>query len=281
MSKTMIEYADAVWNPITGCTKVSDGCKNCWAERFAPRLKIDFNKVKFHPERIKYPKFPRRPSRIFVCSMSDLFHPAVPEDNIAEIFSVMIRNPVHTFLVLTKRPARALEYFNNFPKWISLNKEFKNIWIGVSVEDQETADERIPALLQIPAALRFISAEPLLGEIDLSKGYHITAKHPPTSYICQIDWVITGGESGHKARPTHPDWFRSLRDQCKAAGIPFWFKQWGNYGHNDSRNRPPLGRIKEIIHFPDGTEILRCANKNAFKRTLDGREWNEIPNTIF
>lgn len=284
MSKTMIEYADAVWNPITGCTKVSDGCKNCWAERFSPRLKIDFNKVSVHQDRIDNPKFPRRPSRIFVCSMSDLFHEQVSFTDVNKIFGVIGRSLHHKFLILTKRPARMMEFFN------AKEMLYPNVWLGVSVEDQKTANERIPILLQTPAALRFISAEPLLGEIDLTRwiknwGNVIYANCDYPTTTNKIDWVITGGESGPKARPSHPDWFRSLRDQCQKAEIPFYFKQWGKWigsgcnSFTDETDKAMARRGKRLKthNWPDGHYQSFLCGKKAAGNYLDGKTHNELP----
>jgi protein gp37 len=285
MSKTMIEYANHVWNPITGCTKVSEGCRNCWAERFSKRLKIDFSEVTVHQDRIDNPKFPRRPSRIFVCSMSDLFHDDVSDIVLDMIFTVMTNYPVHKFMILTKRMDYAKYWFDTMYKNINLHKELKNIWLGVSVEDQKTADERIPILLQTPAAVRWVSAEPLLGEIKLIN-YDIenesTLSKPYLfSYVNGIDWLVTGGESGPKARPSHPDWFRSLRDQCAKAGVPFWFKQWGEWGpvHSMACNEP--GVKGKLWHsFDPDTSVCRIGKKmiqDLHKNTLDGNTYNQLP----
>lgn len=248
MTKTKIEWADRVWNPTTGCTKVSQGCKHCYAERIAGRFwgERKFADVQLHPERLDMPLHWSKPSRVFVNSMSDLFHPDIDEKFIAKVFGIMWLATKHTFMVLTKRPDRMVELLNNedfqmhtgwfasqairelglqkpkdLPAWPN-----SNIWLGVSVEDQAAADERIPLLLQTPAAVRFISAEPLLGPVNLWKWL-------PDSPVEVLNWVITGGESGTNARPMHPDWARSLRDQCVTAGGPFFFKQWG--GHPDKR----------------------------------------------
>lgn len=279
MSKTMINYADHVWNPITGCTKVSEGCRNCWAERFSKRLKIDFSKVTVHQDRIDNPKFPRRPSRIFVCSMSDLFHDRVSFENINKIFGVIGRHLHHKFLILTKRPSRMMEFFN------AKEMLYPNIWLGVSVEDQKTADERIPILLQIPAAVRWVSAEPLLGEIKLinydPKDERTFHKPFMFSYVNGIDWLVTGGESGPNARPSHPDWFRSLRDQCKKSGVPFWFKQYGEWAPVHSLACNDKGIKGKLWHsFDPDTSVCRVGKKMINKTLgckLDGEVYHELP----
>ena len=497
MTKTKIEWADRVWNPTTGCTKVSAGCKHCYAERIAGRFwgERKFTDVQLHPERLDMPLHWSKPSRVFVNSMSDLFHPDVDEKFIAKVFGIMWLATKHTFMVLTKRPDRMVELLNNedfqmhtgwfasqairelglqkpkdLPAWPN-----SNIWLGVSVEDQAAADERIPLLLQTPAAVRFISAEPLLGLVDVSP-YLVYNNHEGesgneqstergnfTSTGCvgrmenrrpgpymekpeadrapnrrvspgskndpwysvddrgtqapllplqgqdtswhddkspewdkdrqqtgesgnsdlfgefetrfstgpggrngteesareikrsaggsdqnsilpgrnntdgfserirsgipdnlqnregkreeksvrdndglhdqaqaseqekgkgrKICLVICGGESGPNARPMHPDWARSLRDQCVAAGVPFFFKQWGEwhfdpqYGHPKSRvYMDSAGKIFEYRGTDQEYRLGRLAfdrvGKRAAGRLLDGREWNQFPEVV-
>ncbi len=229
---TKIEWADEVWNPLTGCTKVSQGCKHCYAERFAKRQGYDFSQVELHPERLEIPLHWKRPRRIFVNSMSDLFHEKVPDRFIDQIWIVMARADEHIFQVLTKRPERMMKYCLDYypPNWV-----YENIWLGVSVEDQATADERIPWLLKTPAAVRFVSYEPVLGPVDLRRpaGYSPAGNSPWGASLQGLDWVICGGESGPGARPMDPDWARSARDQCQAAGVAFFMKQMG--GHPNRR----------------------------------------------
>jgi protein gp37 len=226
-TETKIEWTDATWNPVTGCTNVSEGCRNCYAERVLPRTGQSFDTVVCHPDRLDAPLHWRKPRRIFVNSLSDLFHEDVPREFIKSVVGVTVDCPQHTFQILTKRPQRMLEFCREcaFPS---------NVWLGVSCEDQQTADERIPLLLQTPAAVRFISAEPLLGPIDARRYLPVIAR--PREAISEVaasrtprndrlDWVICGGESGPHARPMHPTWARSIRDQCQAAGVPFFFKQ--------------------------------------------------------
>lgn len=270
---TGIEWADATWNPTTGCTKVSAGCDNCYAETLAERFRgtpghyfeHGFD-LQMRPDKLDQPLRWKRPRRIFVNSMSDLFHDQVPDWYIATVFAVMALAPQHTFQVLTKRHARmrslltsktryneqggyvpgfdamvrnaAANMRNNARRadWPDVDKTpwpLPNVWLGVSAEDQRWADIRIPVLLDTPAAVRFVSAEPLLGPIDLRCGnadYSTCGSNGACdmSMIKGLDWVIVGGESGRAARPMHPDWARSLRDQCATAGVPFFMKQAGS-----------------------------------------------------
>lgn len=279
MNKTTIEWTDYTWNPVTGCHKVSPGCKNCYAEtltnRFAKVWGVEsFREVVMHEDRLSEPEKNKKKwagKKVFVCSMSDLFHEDVPFDFIAKVYGAMVKMPDTTFQILTKRPARALA-FHNYMKYLidSLHQEpiykilkntgafidhttkwpLPNMWIGTSCENHETANERIPYLLQIPAAVRFLSCEPLLGPINLTAdciscegygfrndgneniddGYYDCLRCGGTGKsIYPVDWVIVGGESGHGARLMHPDWVRSLRDQCARALVPFFFKQWGEW----------------------------------------------------
>lgn len=325
---THIQWTDATWNPITGCSVVSAGCKHCYAMRLAgTRLRhhpsragltrphsagpVWTGEVRLNADWLDQPLRWRRPRRIFVCAHGDLFHPAVPVEWIDQVFAVMALAPQHTFQVLTKRPGRMLDWFRRTPYTRILRQAdilraarpnlcsvgisdptrtpWSWVWLGVSVEDQPTADERIPLLLQTPAAVRFISAEPLLGPIGL-------ARHFPHVHGMRNDrfWVIAGGESGPGARPSHPDWFRILRDQCQAAGVAFFFKQWGAWevasaanGHFGSRM--PVTGERYVWLGSDGRTQTGSSNgleaayaaarvgKRAAGRLLDGREWNESP----
>lgn len=308
--KTRIEWTDATWNPVTGCTKVSDGCKHCYAERewariAAPRAVPNrytgrkFTDVQEHGDILDQPLRWQKPRRIFVNSMSDLFHPDVSDRFIADVFGVMAACPQHTFQVLTKRPERmrkllgagcmgrfesdaeeaAALYTDALPDW-----PLPNVWLGVSVENQATADERIPLLLDTPAATRWVSCEPLLGPVRLNLATACdrqcsefqNAECPGSRGLCAmqnaLDWVVVGGESGPKARPMHPDWVLSLRDQCATADVPFLFKQWGEW-------HPHIWTDGGSICIGDDeglkTEMLgdcqmdRCGKKAA-GRTLDG-----------
>lgn len=291
--KTGIEWTEATWNPVTGCSKVSQGCKHCYAERDWPRLSAPrptpniytgraFTDVACHPERLNQPLRWARPRRIFVNSMSDLFHEAVPVEFIAQVFDMMARCPQHTFQILTKRAKRM-----QFLLWSELDwKPLSNVWLGISIEDQATADERIPLLLQTPAAVRWISAEPLLGPVSLRwlAAFNGKATKPSgeTNHLDglrELDWVVAGGESGSHARPMHPAWVRSLRDQCKSAGVPFLFKQWGEWhpriwlDGGDVVIGPDQGYRTTLI---GDCEMVRCG-KRAAGRHLDGVLHDEYP----
>ncbi len=327
---TGIEWTDATWNPIRGCSRVSDGCRNCYAERQAHRFsgagqpyegltqivnghpgwtgkvalaeKHLLDPLKWKPVRTQTETdemagcYSTRPRRIFVNSMSDLFHPNVPDEWIDRIFAVMAMCPQHTFQVLTKRPERMQAYctddssirrvigaaeliafrlgatvegrvWNNPDGFSGIC--IPNVHLGVSVENQAAADERIPLLLQTPAVVRFISAEPLLGEVILRWPFVATDPH--------LDWVIVGGESGPGARPMHPDWARGLRDQCVAAGVPFFFKQWGKWrGKLPKENLGLLAAGAACHEWNGGVTSWRVGKKIA-GALLDGREWKEFP----
>lgn len=227
--KTLIEWTQATWNPVTGCTKISAGCQRCYAERLAIRLRAMKNPrycngftVTLHRDLIGLPSKWKESRFIFVNSMSDLFHESIPDDFIRSVFCTMTANERHTFQVLTKRTARLAEIAKTLP-WPS------NIWVGASVERQDYA-KRLDDLRQVPARIRFISCEPLLGPLHLD--------------LDGIGWVIVGGESGPGARPMAAEWVRSLRDQTQAARIPFFFKQWGGKRNKLGHEKAALdGRI--------------------------------------
>jgi len=232
-SKSNIEWTESTWNPVTGCTKVSPGCKNCYAERLAFRLRDMGNPryrngfaVTLHEDQIALPLRWRQPKLIFVNSMSDLFHEAVPDEFIVKVFEVMVRAERHIFQVLTKRGERLETLADRLP-WPN------NVWQGVSIENADYS-ARIRQLIEVPAAVRFLSVEPLLGSI-------------PELPLSDIDWIIVGGESGPGHRPVDPAWVREIRDQCCAANVPFFFKQWGG------RTPKSGGRL------------------------LDGKLWNQMP----
>ena len=213
MAASKIEWTDATWNPVTGCNKISPGCKRCYAERMAKRLQATgmakyrngFD-VTLHPDTLDIPLRWRKSRSIFVNSMSDLFHVDVPDDFVRRVFDVMERAHWHRYQVLTKRPERVATLNAELP-WSP------QVWLGVSVESADYV-HRIDLLRQTDAAVKFLSLEPLLGPL-------------PNLNLDGIDWVIVGGESGPGARPMQPDWARDLRDQCLDAGVPFHFKQWG------------------------------------------------------
>jgi protein gp37 len=315
--KTGIEWTEATWNPVLGCTAVSPGCDNCYAAREASgRLRTHplyvglaeagtfTGKVRLVPERLGQPLRWHRPRRIFVNSMSDLFHDSVPDGFIGAVFEVMARTPRHTFQVLTKRHGRMRSLLRRWTATGLTVAQYRdgrhqgdvtvtaplwtpppNVWLGVSVESQLWADIRIPALLGTPAAVRWISAEPLVGPIDLLGPVHIDGgRHrprltywlppgrprfppgPPGSVLSEpltnapaLEWVVAGGESGPNARPMHPDWARQLRDQCADAGVPYLFKQWGEFA--------PFG----------ADQTMQRVGKKFAGRRLDGRTWDEYP----
>jgi len=246
-----IEWTDETWNPVTGCTRVSPGCDNCYMFAMYPRLRAmgvrgyerEPQHVQLMPELLEAPLTWKRPRRVFVNSMSDVFHPRVPFEFVSAIFDVMRRagdERGHIFQVLTKRPGLAVAWWNEY------RDEFdgswpENVWMGTSVESQKYAP-RLTVLARVPARVRFVSAEPLLGAVDLS----------PWLETGDVHWVITGGESGRAARPMDPAWARSLRDQCERAGVPFFLKQLGG----------------------------RRGKRSGDQAELDGRTWTEAPSAV-
>lgn len=254
-----IEWTDETWNPLRGCRRVSPGCEHCYAERQAARPILSgpgkpydglvaigqrgprWTGVSSGPDHLDVPLRWREPRRVFVCSMSDLFFEEHDIRDIAKVFAIMARAGRHTFQVLTKRPERAAEWLNDpaFKEevefWIAddmaipqapIRWPLPNVWIGTSVEDQQRAEERLPHLLRCPAALRFVSAEPLLEEVDLSRWLD-ASRGTATRPHAWLQWVIVGGESGPGARPFDLAWARKIRDQCAAAGTAYFFKQAG------------------------------------------------------
>lgn len=377
--KTGIEWADATWNPLTGCTRVSKGCDNCYAAKQAagrlkntaayrdlavitPSGRAAFNgRIRLLPERINQPLRWRHPRRIFVNSMSDLFHPDVPDEFIAQVWQTMRFAKQHIFQILTKRPERMAAWLNRCANggelgWITHDGTeparayngtgivvgeanrwpLPNVWLGTSVEDQATADERIPHLLRTPAAVRFLSCEPLLGPLDIRE--HLAPPmrvsrprdangRPPAEPFTQedvtalnqigraavrmhggafVDWIIVGGESGPHARPMHPEWARDIERQCRDAGVPFLFKQWGEwaplapvYEEDDSDRVEEICRVESHRHPvildqgghrwdeetmgapfqpPDGSWYLgRVGKKNAGRELYPGRTFDQFP----
>lgn len=242
-SATKIEWTELTWNPVSGCTKISPGCKHCYAEVMACRLKAmgasgyqnGFD-LTLQPARLAQPMQRKKPTVWFVNSMSDLFHEDVPDDYVDQVMDVIRRTPQHTYQILTKRAERLPSYFSDRPVP-------ENVWLGVSVEDRKYGVPRIDLLRKVDAKIRFLSVEPLLedlGEFDLTN----------------IHWVIVGGESGKNARPMDPSWVRSIRSQCEEAGAAFFFKQWGGWGADGTRR-----------------------SKHANGRLLDGRTWDAYPAT--
>jgi protein gp37 len=340
MADTSIEWTDKTWNPVVGCTKVSQGCKNCYAKmlhdkrhkayqehggifpangRPIPAQYAEpFETVQLKPERLLDPLRWRKPARVFVNSVSDLFHPDVPDEFIDEVFAVMAIAKQHTFQILTKRPERMAVYLNYrwrvdhiYAQWYGFSDQpaelqgwpLPNVWLGTSVENQEAGDKRIPHLLETPAAVRFLSCEPLLGPVQLfNVGGWENAAHWWGRNI-KLDWVIVGGESGPGARPMHPDWARSLRDQCSSAGVPFFYKQHGEYLADDRQFvsfqtwvdkasswvqgatcMDKQGRVlKRGADFQEASfpvTLMRRVGKKRAGRLLDGREHNEFPEVV-
>lgn len=339
---THISWAEATWNPITGCSVYSPGCRSCYAMRLAgtrmkhhpsrkgltidtPNGPVWTGEVRFNEQWLDQPLRWRKPRMIFVVAHGDLFHEAVPDEWIDRIFAVMALAPQHIFQVLTKRAERMRGYAAEFatPGRIGrhlhttaartggnaftlhqaqdrlINWPLPNVWKGVSVEDQKRADERIPNLLATPAALRWISAEPSLGPIDLRnlviprrygsglldaftldfKTHHQEVIAGPPKGHGPLDWVVAGGESQGSDRPSHPQWFRDIRDQCVAACVPFHFKQWGDWAPRISgRSIAPDGSSPGPDKWNDpSTEWMERVGARAAGRKLDGKIWNEFP----
>lgn len=240
MKKTKIEWTEATWNPTTGCTKVSAGCKHCYAETMSFRLKamgtpgydngFEFSLM---PERLNQPLKIKKPTRFFVNSMSDLFHEEMPYEYLDKVFEVMKQTPRHEYQILTKREDILADYFKN-------KKAPKNVWLGVTVENEKSKN-RIDVLRNIDATIRFLSLEPLLedlGQLDLTN----------------IHWAIVGGESGNKARPMKKEWAINIKNQCFEQNVAFFFKQWGTWGADNVKR-----------------------SKKANGRLLEGAEWNAYP----
>lgn len=312
------------WNPVVGCSKVSTGCKHCYAKtvhdkrhkaylsgklQSIPQYAHPFEKVQLMKDRLTLPLKWKKPRTVFVNSVSDLFHQAVPFHFIDQVFAVMALTPQHTYQVLTKRPERMAEYFSTrdvfvaeppeeIPPWgsehpaIGVDKRtyhqhpLPNVWLGTSVENQATAKERIPHLLKCPAAIRFLSCEPLLGPVEIAEymrnGFgDCGCSNCEEGFFCKkgmpfhgIDWVIAGGESGKHARPMHSAWACSLRDQCADAGIPFFFKQWGEYAPHPN----VLGGVIQSVGCMD--LVMHAAyriGRKAAGHLLDGKEYHEWP----
>ncbi|MGN7986120.1 DUF5131 family protein [Pedobacter sp. 22226] len=249
MAQSNIEWTELTWNPVTGCNKISPGCKNCYAEVMTRRLKSmgvekysDGFKIRTHPDTLTTPFTWKKSKIVFVNSMSDLFHPEVPLDYIKAVFSVMNRTPQHIYQVLTKRSERLLEIASEL-NWT------ENIWMGVSVEN-EAYSYRIGELSKTPAKVKFLSIEPLIDELT-SLNFN------------GINWVIVGGESGHKARPIKREWIDNIRIACEQATVPFFFKQWGKAKFNENPNDPTID-TKHAKHAKGGCE-------------LDGKIYRQMP----
>lgn len=305
-------YWDRAWSLVSGCSYVSEGCANCWAAREAHMRAQQRNvfiraryagltteegrwngQIRLLEQNLDLPLRVKKPT--VWAAWNDLFHEDVPYTFIFDLIKIIRDTPQHTYQILTKRPEKMEDFF------LKLGFVLPNLWLGVTTENQEQADKRIPVLLQIPAAVRFVSVEPILGRVDLTelpipheidkRGFDFNAltdqddehyynDHP------KIDWVICGGESGPSARPMHPDWVRSLRDQCQAAGTPFFFKQWGEWAEIEHRfaelpDDIGLSFSGEVTGYASlhnaGAVSMRRVGKKAAGRLLDGKTWDEYP----
>lgn len=292
-----IEWCDHTFNPWQGCIKVSPGCQNCYAETLSnrwgkdiwgPGAKRQRTSAAYWKKPLQWDKQAIKEGRrfkVFCASMADVF-----EDNPQltdwrnDLFTLIEQTPNLDWLLLTKRPEnvnRMVAELRSDCYWLeeTISKGNSNVWIGTSVEDQEYAGRRIPELLKIPAPTLFLSCEPLLGPLDLEGLAYEAAGPEWAGFNRLVDWVIVGGESGHNARPMHPDWARSLRDQCQAAGVAFHFKQWGEFvplrGHREHLDLPLRNREWRSVQG----EVMVRVGKHAAGRLLDGYEWNEFPET--
>ncbi len=296
--KSKIEWTESTWNPAVGCTKVSEGCRNCYAERMAVRLacmgKRKYQsvvlggrwtgKVFCDDESLTIPLRWKKPRMIFVCSMGDLFHEDVPDEFIYRVMHIMGQEAHHhTYQVLTKRAERQRDFLQKF--YADGRIPSRNIWHGVTVESDDNRN-RLDYLRQTPAVVRFVSYEPAVGPLNL---IHIAPEvigGDPAECICdyltdmgepRLDWVICGGESGPGARPMHPDWARKVRDDCKAAGVAFFMKQWGEWVPITEKARwCGISDHKKLHDLGDGTVIYRVGKKKA-GRLLDGVEHDAMP----
>ena len=315
---TKIQWAEETWNPVTGCDKVSPGCKHCYAELMSARLKAmgqkkysnGFN-LTFHADALSAPLHWKRPRMIFVNSMSDLFHEGLADEAIDQVFAVMALCPQHVFMVLTKRADQMRSWFRRTEwsvevpdsciefeySWSPEDGSFfesahtgpiawplSNVWLGVSAENQKYANERWAHLRQCPAAVKFISYEPALGPLDIDEMRLAGIVHEPTrsNHPALPDWVIAGGESGPGARPSNPEWFRSVRDQCEAAGVPFFFKQWGEWREVNDRDTDQFIALRDGLggvtyHRDGGGPSMIRVKKKVAGRLLDGRTWDQFP----
>ena len=335
-----IEWTDATWNPVTGCSAVSPGCANCYAAKMTKRLAAmgredyvgllnshgHFNgEVNQLPERLGVPLKWRKPRMVFVNSMSDLFHEAIPDKFIRMVFAIMSACGQHTFQVLTKRAERMADWFADDENSLSAcqaelvasdwwcdvrpdrtptNRDrirdtsqingtcrgvgdgnywpLGNVWLGVSAEDNERAYERVPHLIDCPAAVRFVSAEPLLGQIDFSGffgGEHVVAPGDVVepNYNFGIDWVIVGGESGPKSRPMKADWVREIRDRCEVASVPLFFKQWGEWCDVDNMPETVYAELDNAYNLAGYGQREWRVGKRRAGAMIDGREHREWP----
>jgi protein gp37 len=312
---TGIEWTDSTWNPIRGCSRVSEGCRNCYAESVAARFSgpgqayeglAEFNvigegkpeervesrwtgAVRLIESHLEDPIRWKAPRKIFVNSMSDLFHDAVKDDWLVQIFAVMQACPQHTFQVLTKRPERMRDWINESNRdlvslageelagrrgWCHAHEDsnwpLRNVQLGVSIEDQESANHRLPILAQTSAAVRIVSYEPALGPVKFETAL------PKQEERCSLNWIICGGESGPRARPMDPEWARSARRFCSDYQIPFFFKQWGEWLPYDQLTELAQDCMSEWVKNDAEARAYRMGKHNA-GAILDGVEWKEFP----
>lgn len=334
------------WNPVLGCTKCSPACENCYAEALhtqrhkallagkkqAECYRKPFGQVQFLPERLEQPLHWKKPQRIFVGNMGDLFHEDVAGGWLDAIFTFMALCPQHTFMLLTKRPERMAKYINRFRKgedwadhladWAdyllgqeaecavanSINEQLhepfnvgwpmRNLWLGTTIWDQPSADRNLSDLFDTPAAHYFVSYEPARGPVDFTRvrtpagvTFDALADHADSEGPA-LNWGVFGGETGANARPSHPDWFRSARDQFLAAGVPFMFKQWGEWGDMpwrvfaekcgaitpDGQTYSPDAAAFNGEELPEGSSLRCRVGSRRAGRVLDGRTWEEVPN---
>lgn len=269
MQTTKIGWTEITWNPATGCTPVSAGCQHCYAKRMAKRLHGRYGypedepfRPTLHLDRLHEPLPWRKPRMIFVCSMGDLFHEEVPSSFIAQVWDMMLACQHHTFQILTKRGKRMRDIMRRWDV-----PPLPNAWLGVTVEDADNL-KRLDYLMRTPAAVRFVSIEPMLGAVDVSPYLRrfVPAPGGRGDLECNaLDWVIVGGETGPGARPMHLGWARGIRDQCAAAGVPFFFKQWGEWA-------------PDAVTAATRNDMLRVGRKAA-GRVLDGRTHGGMPKT--
>jgi len=246
---TGITWTDETWNPVSGCTPISEGCANCYAAVMAKRLQASGKggyehgfEPTAHPDKMLLPKRWRKPRRVFVVSMGDLFHEMVPDYAIRGIWSVMIAQSRHTYFVLTKRPERMREFI--LRQEGDVYRHWDHIWLGVTAENQARADERIPILLDTPAVHRFVSVEPMLGRVDLTDHFSVVNMQVGDG---RLEWIICGGESGPGHRTMEAEWARSMREQCLLYGVPFHFKQYS--GHRPEKC-PELDGVRHTATPP-------------------------------
>lgn len=276
MGKTKIDWCDQVLNPFVGCSKCSPGCHNCYAEKFAVRLAKNPNpkiSAKYkdvvddngnwtgHISNLDlscFDKLPKKPSRVFIGSMTDIFHDNMPYEYQMKIMDKICDYQQHTFLLLTKRIKQAQYLFQKLNPYIGF---LQNIWLGATVCNQEEADKKIPILLQIPAAKHYVSIEPMLGNIDIR--HYLQGEN-------KLDWVIAGGETGKNARPAHETWVKKLRDQCLDKGTPFFFKSWGEWLELEQRN-------SATAWLTWGDKNILKVGKSKSGHLIDGVEYRHFP----